>query len=203
MTQHNPGPRQWGPGTPQQPAPPPGRSGAGKAIGFGCLGVVVLFVVIGAVAAALGGGGDQGAGSRPAASSVPEGSGAEGAGRERPREEPGGQAAAEPPIRVTAQATGFRPTVLARGQHTSVLVTVVNNGAEKVAVNPLYFEVTGSDGTKYDVELAADERQIDTVELARGEKATGTVTVRGAVEPASVAFTNGPFGETVTAGVAR
>ncbi|MGK5500228.1 hypothetical protein [Streptomyces sp. URMC 125] len=65
MAQHHPAPRQWDPGTPQQPASPPGKSGVGKAIGFGCLGVVVLFVVIGAVATALGGGGDQGAGRRP------------------------------------------------------------------------------------------------------------------------------------------
>ncbi|MEU1596223.1 hypothetical protein ABZ468_26025 [Streptomyces sp. NPDC005708] len=50
-----------GPGAPQQqqwgmPPQPPKKSKTGKIIGFGCLGVVALFVIIGIAAAAAGGG---------------------------------------------------------------------------------------------------------------------------------------------------
>ncbi|MFP8902704.1 DUF4352 domain-containing protein [Streptomyces atacamensis] len=206
MAQHNPGPQyqQWGPGRPQQPVPPapPKKSGAGKIIGFGCLGVVAFFVVIGVIGAALGAGGDENAGKPPASSAPKEPGGEEGKGKgeEKPREEPEEEAPA--PIRITAETTDFRPTILTNGEeHTSVLVTVVNNSAEKVDVNPLYFDVTAADGSKYDVELAADERQIDTVELAKGEKVTGTVTVKGKIEPKTVTFTNGLFGDSVRADV--
>ncbi|MGY1454283.1 DUF4352 domain-containing protein [Streptomyces sp. SS8] len=207
MAQHNPGPRyqqQWGPGRPQQPMPPvpQKKSGAGKIIGFGCLGVIALFVVIGVIGAALGAGGDESA-EKPAASAAPKEPGGgekKDKGEEEPREEP--QEEAPAPIQVTAEAADFRPTILADGgEYTSVLVTVVNNGAEKVGVNPLYFEVTAADGSKYDVELAADERQIDTVELAEGEKVTGTVTVKGKIEPKAVTFTDGLFGDSIRADV--
>ncbi|MBN3931699.1 DUF4352 domain-containing protein [Streptomyces verrucosisporus] len=197
MAQHNPGPQyqQWGPGQPQQPVPPVPRkkSGAGKIIGFGCLGVIALFVVIGVIGAALGAGGDESA-EKPAASAAPKEPGG-GEKKDKGEEAPA-------PIRVTAEAADFRPTILADGgEYTSVLVAVVNNGAEKVGVNPLYFEVTAADGSKYDVELAADERQIDTVELAEGEKATGTVTVKGKIEPRTVTFTDGLFGDSIRADV--
>lgn len=56
----------WG-GPPQQPygAPPfqpqpPKKSGAGRIIGFGCLGIIGLFLLIGIVAAVAGGSGDSG-----------------------------------------------------------------------------------------------------------------------------------------------
>ncbi|GAA3654467.1 DUF4352 domain-containing protein [Streptomyces chitinivorans] len=205
MAQHNPGPQyqqQWGPGRPQQPMPPvpQKKSGAGKIIGFGCLGVIALFVVIGVIGAALGAGGEESA-EKPAASAAPkEPGGGEEKGEEKPREEPEEEAPAQ--IQVTAEAADFRPTILADGEeYTSVLVTVVNNSAEKVGVNPLYFEVTAADGSKYDVELAADERQIDTVELAEGEKVTGTVTVKGKIEPKTVTFTDGLFGDSIRADV--
>ncbi|GAA2449241.1 DUF4352 domain-containing protein [Streptomyces macrosporus] len=200
MAQYNSGPQQWGPGRPQQPMPPQKKSNAGKIIGFGCLGVIAFFIVIGVIAAALGGGGDESAEKKPAASSAPKDSGGEKGGEkeEAPKEE----AAEESPIAITAEKTDLRPTILADGEdYTSILVTVVNNDTEKVDVNPLYFEVTGADGAKYDVELAVDERQIDTVELAKGEKVTGAVTVKGTIEPKSVTFMNGLLGDTIKADV--
>ncbi|MGY5059127.1 hypothetical protein ACWDFR_34555 [Streptomyces sp. 900105755] len=53
------GPQQQGYGTqPFQPQPPK-KPKAGKIVGFGCLGVVALFVLIGIAAAAGGGNGDS------------------------------------------------------------------------------------------------------------------------------------------------
>jgi hypothetical protein len=53
------GPQQQGYGTPPFQPQPPKKSKAGKIVGFGCLGVVALFVLIGIVAAAGGGNGDS------------------------------------------------------------------------------------------------------------------------------------------------
>lgn len=53
------GPQQPGYGTPPFQPQPPKKSKAGKIVGFGCLGVVALFVLIGIVAAAIGGNGDS------------------------------------------------------------------------------------------------------------------------------------------------
>lgn len=53
------GPQQPGYGTPPFQPQPPKKSKAGKIVGFGCLGVVALFVLIGIAAAAGGGNGDS------------------------------------------------------------------------------------------------------------------------------------------------
>ncbi|MFJ8200001.1 hypothetical protein [Streptomyces sp. NPDC096152] len=47
-------PPQWGP-----PPQPPRKSGAGKIIGFGCLGIVALFLLIGIIGAVASGGSDS------------------------------------------------------------------------------------------------------------------------------------------------
>ncbi|MFE4423879.1 hypothetical protein [Streptomyces sp. NPDC056817] len=52
------GPQQQGYGAPPFQPQPPKKSKAGKIFGFGCLGVVALFVLIGIAAAAGGGNGD-------------------------------------------------------------------------------------------------------------------------------------------------
>ncbi|MEU2556843.1 hypothetical protein ACF1GY_35580 [Streptomyces sp. NPDC014684] len=64
--QQQPGqpPAGWaGPGAPQPmwgpPPQPPKKSSAGKIIGFGCLGVVALFVVLGIIGAVVSGGSDS------------------------------------------------------------------------------------------------------------------------------------------------
>lgn len=46
-------------------------------------------------------------------------------------------------------------------------------------VNPLYFAITDTNGTRHTFVLAADENQSDTVDLAPGENVSGTVTVKG------------------------
>lgn len=76
-------------------------------------------------------------------------------------------------------------------------VTVTNNGRTDVGVNPLYFSVTGTDGSKHPAELAVDENQIATVDLAPGENVTGTVTGKGTFTPAYVTFVDGITGGSV------
>ncbi|GAA3855194.1 hypothetical protein [Streptomyces lannensis] len=87
-----------GPGAPQQmwgapPPQPPKKSSAGKIIGFGCLGVVALFVVIGIVAALAGGGSDSTDNSNKdkaiaAASSDPKAHDSQKAPAKKPAEKP-------------------------------------------------------------------------------------------------------------------
>lgn len=105
-------------------------------------------------------------------------------------------------IRLTAVRATFAPSVLADGSaYTSVKVTITNTGADELSVNPLYFTVTDSTGEKQPAQLAVDENQIATLKLAKGEKATGTITVKGKVAPVKVTFTDGLIGDSVSASV--
>nr|WP_286170072.1 DUF4352 domain-containing protein [Actinospica acidiphila] len=79
--------------------------------------------------------------------------------------------------------------------YTSVRVTVVNDGDDEVSVNPLYFTITDTDGTKHTAELGVDEEQIDTVDLAPGENISGTVTGKGTFTPKYVTYTDGLLGD--------
>src|SRR5690606_25340868 len=84
--------------------------------------------------------------------------------------------AAKPPIGLKARATTAQPSVLSSGGPlTCVAVTVTNNSKKVVNVNPLYFAITGTDGTKHDASTALGEYegQIDTMDLAPGENAKG------------------------------
>lgn len=69
---------QQGWGAPQQPQwgappPPPKKNPIGKILGFGCLGIVALFVVLGVIGAALSGNdSDTSTTSKPAASTPKE-----------------------------------------------------------------------------------------------------------------------------------
>ncbi|WP_330236143.1 hypothetical protein [Streptomyces sp. NBC_00566] len=79
--QEQPGqpPQGWaGPGAPQQwgpPPQPPKKTGAGKIIGLGCLGIIGLFVLIGIIAAVAGGSDSDEGSKKPAATvgSTPKG----------------------------------------------------------------------------------------------------------------------------------
>ncbi|CAM5473439.1 DUF4352 domain-containing protein [Streptomyces aurantiogriseus] len=194
---------QPGFGAPQQPGwgppPPPEKSPAGKIIGLGCLGVVALFVVIGIIAALVGGGGDsEDAGTTGAGSSAP--AAAQEKDTAPQKDEPPAEEEPEEksPVAVTAKKTSFAKSILADGgDYTSVLVTITNNGDEQIDVNPLYFTITDTDGTKHTAELAVDENQIDTVTLARGENVSGTVTGKGTFTPKYVTYTDGLLGDSV------
>ncbi|WP_405554316.1 hypothetical protein [Streptomyces sp. NBC_01171] len=98
-------PQGWaGPGAPQQwgpPPQPPKKTGAGKIIGLGCLGIIGLFVLIGIIAAVAGGGdSDEGSKKPAAAHSTPKGE----AGKK-----------ADKPADTTSQAQQFQACVAKTG----------------------------------------------------------------------------------------
>ncbi|MEU6816881.1 hypothetical protein [Streptomyces sp. NPDC046860] len=195
-------PAGWaGPGAPQQwgpPPQPPKKTGAGKIIGLGCLGVIGLFVLIGIIAAVAGGGSgdDKGSASaKPAAGATKSAGGDEGDGGAEP-------AAPAGPVRITAKAAPFKKTVLADGDaYTSVSLTIAATGKDQVDVNPLYCSITDTTGSKHTPELAVDEDQLDAVKLAKGEKITGTITGKGKFTPKYVSCTDGLIGDPVRADV--
>ncbi|MFJ9342478.1 DUF4352 domain-containing protein [Streptomyces sp. NPDC101733] len=198
------------PGQPQQPGygyPPPGqphpgygypppqqprKSSAGKIVGFSCLGIVGLVVVLGVVGAVFGANSGDATAKNPAppaaASSAPV---------KAPESKPSSSAPAKKAaIDVVAKKTEFKKSILASDDaHTSVSVTITNNSSKPIAVNPLYFAITDTNGTKHTAELAVDENQIDTVELAPGENVTGSITGKGVFTPKTVTYTDGLIGK--------
>ncbi|WP_210635866.1 DUF4352 domain-containing protein [Streptomyces sp. GESEQ-13] len=182
-----PYPQPPGYGFPGSPPPPPPRKGRFlKFAGFGCAGVLGLVVLVAALTA---NGGDSDDGGNTAADSSVSAS----AGAKKKSEQGGGG-----PVKLTAERAEFSKSILADGSdYTSVRVTVVNDGDDEVSVNPLYFTITDTDGTKHTVELGVDEEQIDTVDLAPGENISGTVTGKGTFTPKYVTYTDGLLGDPV------
>ncbi|GHB38717.1 hypothetical protein GCM10010347_05240 [Streptomyces cirratus] len=188
-----PGPPQPGYGYP--PPPAPRKSNAGKIVGFSCLGVVGVVVLLGVIGALITGGDGQKSPARPAAAAASQPAKA-------PEVQPSKAPEEKQSVTVTAQKTAFKASVLAQGDgYTSVSVTVTNNSTKSINVNPLYFTITDTNGTKHAAQLAADENQIDTVELAPGENITGAVTGKGSFTAKTVTYTDGLIGEAVRADV--
>ncbi|MFI6289310.1 DUF4352 domain-containing protein [Streptomyces sp. NPDC051018] len=214
MNQQYPGPQQpyqpyQGPAPYQPPQPPKrGRStGATVAIVIGS--VFGGLILLGIVGAALGEDPDDTAKGTAKAAPVAEAPAAPPAQKAPAAEqapakaaEPKPQAAPEPDVKVTAVKTAFRPSILHDGgEYTSVKVTVRNGSGKKIDINPLYFTITDTDGTKHTAELGIDEGQIDTLDLAPGENVSGVVTGKGRFTPKYVTYTDGLFGEDVRANV--
>lgn len=197
-------PTQPGYGYPPQPGypqpQPPRKRKVGKTLGI-IGGAFVGIIVIAAIA---GGGGDSGSDDK--ASTVTATSPAADVPAEQ--DAPAVEEAAEPepapetPVKITAKKTTFAKSILADStNYTSVQVTVTNNSDEEISVNPLYFAITDTDGTKHTAELAADENQIDTVKLAPGENVTGAITGKGKFTAKTVTYTDGFFSESIRADV--
>lgn len=189
-----PPPGQPQPGYGYPPPPPPRKSPAGKIIGFSCLGVVGVVLLIG-IAGALAGGTDSAKDAKepaapPAAASSPAAK-APQVTSAAPAEKK------QQPVVVAAKKTAFKPNILSKDSgetYTSVSVTVTNNSTKTISVNPLYFSITDTTGGKHAAELAVDEDQIDTVDLAPGENVTGVVTGKGAFTAKTVTFKDGLIG---------
>ncbi|MGW5507178.1 DUF4352 domain-containing protein [Streptomyces albogriseolus] len=198
--QQQPYPNQQPPGYgfPGTPPPPPSKRGRfAKFAGLGCAGVLGLVVVIAALSAS---GGDSDDGGSTAADSSATASASAGAKEDGPKEKEPEQGGG--PVKLTAERAEFSKGILADGSdYTSVRVTVVNDGDDDVSVNPLYFTITDTHGTKHTVELGADEQQIDTVDLAPGENISGTVTGKGTFTPKYVTYTDGLLGDPVRVNV--
>lgn len=109
------------------------------------------------------------------------------------------------PIKLTAKRAHASKSVLSDGDALScVKVTVTNQTKKQLEVNPLYFSITDTGGTKHDSSTALGEYegQIDTMQLAPGEKATGLVCAKGDFRPKVVSMTNPLFDEAARAQVA-
>ncbi len=196
------------PGYPGGPAPqPPKKNNVGKIIGLGCGGILALVLLIGIIGAVAGGGDDSDSGKKEEAGASTAASPKSKEEKPAAKEESAPEKEEEPapqegPVKVTAKKTAFTGSILADGtDYTSVLVTVTNSGDEAADVNPLYFTITDTAGTKHTAELAADENQIDTVTLAPGENISGTVTGKGTFTPKYVTFTDGLLGDPIRADV--
>ncbi|MCX5176694.1 DUF4352 domain-containing protein [Streptomyces virginiae] len=196
MSQQFPPPGQPQPGSGYPPPPQPKKNSAGKIIGFGCLGIVGLFVLLAIAGALIGGGKEDKATKEPAA--APAASSAPAKAPDAKPAEPEKKAA----VAVVAKKTEFKKTILAQGDgYTSVAVTVTNNSSKPINVNPLYFAITDTNGTKHNAELGVDKDQIGTVELAPGENVTGAITGKGSWTAKAVTYTDGLIGDSVRADV--
>ncbi|MGW0134115.1 DUF4352 domain-containing protein [Streptomyces sp. NPDC003299] len=183
------------------PGPQPPKKGkAGKIAGLGCLGVIVIAVIAGVATGGGSGSDDKGGKDKTAV--------AENKPNADAAQKPADKGEAKPddkstPVEVTAKKTAFSKSILAQdgSAYTSVLVMVTNNGSEAIDVNPLFFSITDTAGTKHASELAVDEKQIDTVKLAPGENVSGTITGKGSFTAKYVTYTDGLLGDPLRADV--
>lgn len=109
------------------------------------------------------------------------------------------------PIGLAAKRTQAKTSMLSTGDKlTCVRVTVSNRTDGNVEINPLYFSITASDGTKHDSSTALGEYegQIETMDIAPGEKARGVVCVKGDFRPKTVSMTSPLFDTAARAQVA-
>lgn len=109
-----------------------------------------------------------------------------------------------PPIKLVAKRAKAAKSILSDGSALScVRVTVTNHSKKNLEVNPLYFSITDTTGTKHEVSdaLADYEGQIDTTTLAPGENAKGMVCGKGKFTPKILAMTNELLSEATRAEV--
>jgi uncharacterized protein DUF4352 len=110
---------------------------------------------------------------------------------------------AAPPIKLTAKKIAYQKDEypVSDGPFTCARVVVTNNSQKNVEVNPYYFAVTGTDGEKRNAESGVAKGEFDSLTLAPGEKASGTVCTETSSPPKTVTFTNELFDEAARAEV--
>jgi hypothetical protein len=192
MSQHYPPQPGWGAPPPQ----PPKKTNVGLIVGLSCAGLLGLFVVVALMGALLGDDSDSGGkgGTASSATTAPK--------TTEPATKTPSVATKPAPVKVTAKKTAFAKSILADGSdYTSILVTIVNNSDETISINPLYFTITDTAGTKHAHELGADKNQIDTTDLAPGENMSGVVTGKGRFTGKYVTYTDGLLGDPVRGSV--
>ena len=99
------------------------------------------------------------------------------------------------PVELSAKRAKAKKSVLSTGAALScVRVTVTNRTEDNLEVNPLYFSITGANGTKHESSTALGEyeNEIATTTLAPDENAKGVVCARGDFRPKIVAMAD-PF----------
>jgi hypothetical protein len=109
-----------------------------------------------------------------------------------------------PPVKLAARRATGHGSVLSDGAVLScVRVTVTNHSKKNLEVNPLYFSITDTHGTKHNVSdaLGDYDGQIGTTTLAPGENAKGMVCAKGKFTPKVVAMTDELLSETARAEV--
>lgn len=109
------------------------------------------------------------------------------------------------PVKLTAKRAEGKRTMLASEPLSCVKVKITNQQKDaSVEINPLYFSITDTDGTKHDTSMALGEYegQVPTTTLAPGENAKGVVCARGKFTPKQVTMTNEIFDEAARAEVA-
>lgn len=159
------------------------------------LGSVAGLVLIGGISSAASGGGDEKTAS-PAVVST-----------EKPSDEKTDKPAkkekkAETPIKLSGVVVPFKAGPLSDGgKHTAVKITLVNDSDDSVSVNPLYFTITDTNGTKHPTELGEMSDTLHHIEVAPGENVSGVITGKGDFQPKYVTFTENGFGEALRGNV--
>lgn len=94
-----------------------------------------------------------------------------------PPEPPPQPPPAASPIVLTGKLIKCKPSILYKAkpdtQLIGIAVTIKNNGADEVNINPLYFQLIDGDGFVYRAELASCDGQIDTTKLSPGTAIRG------------------------------
>jgi hypothetical protein len=112
--------------------------------------------------------------------------GAAGAGADK------GEEKAAPPIKLTAKRIAYPAAEFATGGPYSCVKAVVTNQTKgNVEINPFYFAITGTDGEKRQAAVGAAKGEFDSLTLAPGEKASGTVCAETKVAAKTLTFTDG------------
>ena len=99
---------------------------------------------------------------------------------------------AKPPIKLTAKRIAYQAAEFATGgPYSCVKATVTNQTQGNLEINPFFFAITGTDGEKRQAAVGAARNEFDSLTLAPGEKASGTVCAETKTPAKTLTFTDG------------